>query len=321
MNKLFIIGNGFDVAHGLKTSYDDFRKHLILDTQIEMDSLIIPESKPTPDGDITYDEIEVLSMLFYLISEAESNTEKWSNIEASLANLNFDEVFDYSPEVLDRDGDIDLWKTSYNNEDIASNLVIPTSTIQRLFLEWINTIDITRTKSKIDFSDLVGEKDLFLTFNYTETLEEIYNVSSNQICYIHGKQNEEIYFGHGDGDTDDVTDYFMENYIGSENSLAEIHEKLRKKTEIALNNNMYFFERLSNDNVREIYSYGFSFSEVDMVYLEEISKRVNTQKVIWYFNDFDEQNHDDYIETLIKYGFKGDFSTFNISNNEIIKKG
>lgn len=28
MSKLFIIGNGFDKAHGLKTSYWDFRNYL-----------------------------------------------------------------------------------------------------------------------------------------------------------------------------------------------------------------------------------------------------------------------------------------------------
>lgn len=177
MNKLFIIGNGFDIAHCLKTSYDDFRKHLISDTKIEMDRLVIPESTQIPDGGIEYNEIDILSMLFFLISEAESNAEKWNNIEASLANLNFDEAFDYGSEVLDKDGDLDLWKTSFNNEDIASNLLIPTLTIQDLFSEWVKTIDIHCAKAKKDFLKLIDQQDLFLTFNYTNTLEEIYNIS------------------------------------------------------------------------------------------------------------------------------------------------
>ena len=29
MTKLFIIGNGFDLAHGMKTRYSDFRDYLI----------------------------------------------------------------------------------------------------------------------------------------------------------------------------------------------------------------------------------------------------------------------------------------------------
>ncbi|MGG2113412.1 bacteriophage abortive infection AbiH family protein [Lysinibacillus pakistanensis] len=314
MSKLFVIGNGFDISHGLKTSYDDFRKYLISDTKIKTDYLIVPESQMDQDGGMLYDEVEVLSMLFYLISEAESNTEKWSNVEASLANLNFSEVFDQYDEVLDKDGDIDFWKTSYNNEDIASNLVIPTLTVQQLFSEWINTIDISEAKEKDDFIELIENEDLFLTFNYTETLEEVYEVSSEQICYIHGKQNEEIYFGHGY--TDDITDYYLEKHVGSENSISEIYENLRKKTELALESKINFFDRLSDSDIKEIYSYGFSFSEVDMLYLKEICKQVDTRKIVWYFNDFDQSSHSDYIKTLVECGFKGDFSTFNISNKE-----
>ncbi|MEC2037519.1 bacteriophage abortive infection AbiH family protein [Bacillus altitudinis] len=316
MSGLFVIGNGFDISHGLKTSYDDFRKYLISDIKIETDYLIEPESRMDQDGGILYDEVEVLSMLFYLISEAESNTEKWSNVEASLANLDFSQVFDYYDEVLDKDGDIDFWKTSYNNEDIASNLVIPTLTIQQLFSEWINTIVISEVKTKVDFIELIKNEDLFLTFNYTETLEEVYEVSNEQVCYIHGKQNEEIYFGHGY--TDDKTDYYLAKHIGSENSISEIYESLRKKTELALEDKMYFFDSLSKSNIKEIYSYGFSFSEVDMLYMKEICKRLDTRKVVWYFNDFDQHSHNDYKNNLVECGFKGNFSTFNISNKESV---
>ena len=33
MNRLIIIGNGFDLAHGLKTSYHDFILHYLKDTE------------------------------------------------------------------------------------------------------------------------------------------------------------------------------------------------------------------------------------------------------------------------------------------------
>lgn len=306
MTKLFIIGNGFDRDHELKTSYDNFREYLISNTPIETNHLIMPEPLQLPEGEIEYDEIEVLSMLFYLISEAESSNDMWSNVEASLACLNY-------AEILDCYDYMDLWKMAKNNEDISSNLVIPTLTIQQLFSEWINTIDVNKAKIKKDFRKLLSKKDLFLTFNYTNTLEEIYNVSSNNICYIHGRQNEEILFGHGDIHSDEKADYFMANYIGAEKNLAEIHEGLRKRTDIALSKNADFFERLADDNIYEIYSYGFSFSGVDTIYIKKICERVNTQKVTWYFHDFDQENHNDYIEILKKNGFKGCFHTFNIS--------
>ncbi|HEY4566683.1 MAG TPA: bacteriophage abortive infection AbiH family protein [Savagea sp.] len=311
MSRLFVIGNGFDLSHNLKTSYEDFRKYLISDRTITTDSLIVPESQMLPDGGIEYDQEEVLSMLFYLISDAEYNTEKWSNVEASLANLNFSLIFDQYNEVLDKEGDIDFWKTSYNNQDIASDLVIPTLTIQQLFSDWINTINISDAKAKNDFIELTENEALFLNFNYTETLEVIYEVPNEHICYIHGKQNEEIYFGHGS--KDDITDYYMDLHVGSEDGIFEIHQGLRKKTELALENKKYFFDILSVSNIKEIYSYGFSFSEVDMLYMKEICEQVDTQNTVWYFNDFDCCNHTGYKEKLLMHGFKGEFGTFNIS--------
>lgn len=54
-----------------------------------------------------------------------------------------------------------------------------------------------------------------------------------------------------------------------------------------------------------------------MIYLKEICKRIDNEEITWYFNDFDERNHETYMETLIECGFKGDFATFNISNEEV----
>lgn len=311
MSKLFIIGNGFDLSHGLKSSYDDFREYLIKDTKIEQGYLVLPEAKQMPDGEILYNETDVLSLLFYLISEAESDNEKWSNIEESLGVLSFDNAFDYNDEVFDRDGDVDLWKTAYNNEDTASNLVIPTLTIQQLFSKWIDTITLEDVESKVDFLKLLGENNIFLNFNYTDTLEEIYEISRQKICYIHGRRDEEIYFGHGS--IEDKIDFYMSNYIGSENYLVEIHEQLCKKTEDALNSNIEFFEGLTDIRIKEIYSYGFSFNEIDKIYLKEICFRLNTSEVKWYFNDYDKENHNEYINMLRKCGFKGEFNTFSIN--------
>lgn len=310
MNKLFVIGNGFDLSHDLKTSYEDFRKYLNSDRIITTD-LRVPGSQILPDGSIIYNEEEVISMLFYLISDAEGDTTKWSNIEASLAKLDFSLLFDQYDEILDKDGGINFWKTAYNNEDIASELKIPTLTIQKLFSDWVNTISISNAEAKNDFIKLTEKGSLFLNFNYTETLEEIYEISNERICYIHGKQNEKIYFGHGS--TEDVTSYYMGKYIGSQDSISEIHQKLRKKTELALESKKYFFERLSVSDIKEIYSYGFSFSEVDMLYVKEICEQVDTQNTVWYFNDFDYYNHAMYKEKLLTYGFKGEFGIFNIS--------
>ncbi|WP_066074138.1 AbiH family protein [Neobacillus soli] len=65
MTNLFFIGNGFDLSHCLKTSYQDFREYLLSNhPDIKMDVLIIPEGSMLPDGGIHYDEDKVYQCYF-----------------------------------------------------------------------------------------------------------------------------------------------------------------------------------------------------------------------------------------------------------------
>lgn len=308
---LFVIGNGFDLDHGLETSYNHFREYLIsIYSEINMDELIAPNEIHLPDGGIEYNDEEVLSMLFYLINEAEQNDEMWSDIETAIGNLDFSQLFDWHGDILDKDGDIDMWKTVYRNEDLASQLVIPATKIQYFFWEWVNSINLYSATAKKDFTKLLNHEDKFLTFNYTETLETVYDIDEDDICHIHGKQNEEIFFGHGN--IKDYYDSYMQSNIGSQDGLSKIDRQLRKDTSRALEENIDFFEGLKGADINNIYSYGFSFNEVDSIYMKEICKWINTENVTLYFNDFDNSYVDRYSSYLRKCGFKGKFSTFHI---------
>lgn len=312
MTNLFIIGNGFDLSHGLKTSYQDFREFLLLNhPNIMMDELITPEGSMLPDGGIHYDEDKVLSMLFYLLNQAENDDAEWKDIETSLGRLDFSEVYDWQDDILDKDGDVDHWKTVYRNEDITDDLIIPTTAIQSYFSEWVDSIKISSVNPKEDFMSLVKDRDQFITFNYTDTLEEVYGIDESNICHIHGRQGEEIYFGHGN--SEDNYETYMQRNIGSENGLSHIDRQLKKETEIAIEMNSDFFCDLEELNIEKIYSYGFSFSVVDKIYLEEICRLIKTEEVIWYFNDYDLTLIKEYKKILMRCGFKGSFNTFYIS--------
>ncbi|CAI8921701.1 bacteriophage abortive infection AbiH family protein [Priestia megaterium] len=314
MAKLFIIGNGFDSAHKLKTSYNHFREYLLSNNpEINMEELIIPEEIHDKDGGITYNQTEVLSMLFYLINEAESNTEEWSSVESSLGYLDFSEAFDWLDDIRDKDGDINYFHTSYRNDEIASKLVIPTTTIQQLFSDWVNTININLAKPKKDFQKIVDAQDYFLTFNYTDTLQDVYGIEEDNICHIHGRQFLEIFFGHGN--SRDRTEDYMRDHIGSEDGLSKINRQLRKKVEKALENNLDFFDELQGASIEEIYSYGFSFNKVDRIYLEEICNRINTENITWYFNDYKaKEEHPKFKDVLRECGYRGFFSTFHVAD-------
>lgn len=269
MRSLFVIGNGFDLAHGLKTSYQDFREYLIDEyPESSEEKFVMPEVYMLLDGRETFENIEAVSFLMKILSEVDGG--EWKDIEKSLGILDFSECFEYIDYEKDSDGDIDFFKQAYVNESIASNIVLPTIKVSDYFSDWINAIQIDDTITlKEDFRSLLkAEEDLFLTFNYTETLEKLYQVKN--ICHIHGKLGEELLFGHGN--TNDYCEDDMISYIGAENALREIHEALRKDTIGAIKRNINFFDNI-DDSIDKIFSFGFSFSEVDLIYLKRYVKK------------------------------------------------
>ena len=60
---------------------------------------------------------------------------------------------------------------------------------------WINGLNkANKEKLRIEGKD----HSFFITFNYTKTLEEVYNIPKGQICHIHGCINEsDLIVGHG----------------------------------------------------------------------------------------------------------------------------
>lgn len=308
MNKLFIIGNGFDMAHDIKSSYQNFKDYLICKYD-DVDTMVysVPESTLQPDGSECYNDDEVVNFLIYIISQVEGKD--WRDLETTLGKLNFNEFFDDLYQPTDRDGDPDLWKTAYQNEDLAQQVVSPVLSITKFFSEWIDSLKIDNSIAKIGSfaGDINIETDQFLTFNYTETLEKVYD--AKHVCHIHGKQGEEMLIGHGD-------DTYEEDmiHIGSEDSLNRTKRKLRKETEKALKKHRTFFTELISSNIDKIYSFGFSFAEVDEIYIKEVCDRLNTEKITWYLNSFDsEKKREKFKATIIACGFKGNFNIYSYS--------
>lgn len=306
---LFIIGNGFDMAHGLKTSYEGFHTYLQNKyPEADGDIFTMPETSTMPDGGEVINDDDAISFLMRIISLTEGD--EWNDVESTLGHLDFSECFAGIQYERDSDGDIDFYKKVYINQDISLNLMLPTTKVSEYFSDWIDTIEIPdRESKKDDFARLINaDEDLFLTFNYTQTLEHIY--AAKKVCYIHGEQGKEILFGHGN-DTD-YSEEIMSSCIGAEFALMQIQSSLRKDTASALEKHKGFFNEI-NSRVDGVYSFGFSFSEVDTVYIEHICSRLTNPKIVWFFNDFDDEvKRDKYKDTLRECGYKGKFSTYSV---------
>lgn len=104
-----------------------------------------------------------------------------------MGRLDYDEAFEMLPKEFDDDSEINYYRESYNNEDMASNLYSVVVYVKKLFAEWVESIDIKVVSAKSRFSTLLKSDDIFLTFNYTETLEDLYEVNKESVCHIHGR--------------------------------------------------------------------------------------------------------------------------------------
>lgn len=305
MKRLFIIGNGFDISHKLKTRYSDFQHYLLKSyPDASIDYVVVPEEIIMPNGDLSYNDDEVVSFLLKIISEAENDGEAWSDLENTLGKLEYDEFFDNWNEY----GDDNEWHMAYNNEDIASNIRGAVIKIKEYFSDWIEEIDISSAKPNVGFKKLIdNNNDLFLTFNYTRTLEELYNAKN--VFHIHGQQGDELIFGHGN--SEDYYDDYMSEYTGSEDHMSELQYELKKDTSTVIQQNKDLFKKLGS--VDEIYSYGFSFSEVDLVYIKEICSQSSTKNIRWYLNDYDSSKFEEFKDKIKKCGFEGEFDSFSLT--------
>jgi len=260
---LNIIGNGFDLMHGVKSSYYNFR-----DTLGKNNSLRFALE--------TYLNVEDL----------------WADFEDALAHID-------SGAML---GVVDMWLDDFDAYDpdaqaadffaAVDTATGPAQTIThdlpRRFRMWVELLKVP----DVAYRPLNGVIRNFktLNFNYTEFIEDLYGVEKGNVCYIHGCRRREKYrpkdkliIGHtpGAGDDDLVGHFRLPKYRSSRKrkmvdaaietaarNLSWYDEETTKNCKDIIKNHQEFFDGLSN--VSRIIVVGHSLSPVDWGYFEKI---------------------------------------------------
>lgn len=317
--KLFIIGNGFDIAHDLKTSYLYFKKFVYqqaygkdklleslqsesaiklylerLDYEIleVIDDYSIPEIQMAPDGGDLYPDDEELYKLLYQLMGQITETEKfWSDFEEKLSD--FDKISIITTDITDKDGDLDGSKMANNANDTGETLAkYVFYSLNKLFKLWIEETYSEwaariLTKSEESLSKLLkatilkNPDAIYINFNYTKTLEDLYRIPEDQVFHLHGVIGEEQFiFGHGYDDHESNPYDFNPINVGS--YLEVVVDKLKKPTDRVLCKYREFFETLSS--IKEIYFIGFGIRSeenwVDSPYLKTIFKQTPNADII-----------------------------------------
>lgn len=278
MKKLYIIGNGFDLHHGLKTHYYDFAQYLERSNN------------------------ELFVTLEKYISFPVSQNSLWKDFETNLANLGIDEILSdnsiYLPDIANddfRDRDLHIFP------DMMENFFrLLTEDLFQEFKDFIQLVEYPESASskmiQLDFNET------FLTFNYTNTLERLYGVQKGKVTYIHNSAfygYEPMILGHGINPKnfedklpeppdhltqEDYSKWYDENvpwdysFDTGRETLQQYFEKTFKSTEKVIKKKQKFFELIKQFD--EINIFGHSLSDIDMPYFKEIYKQ-SRKDTIW----------------------------------------
>jgi hypothetical protein len=272
---LFIIGNGFDRAHGLPTSYVDFRNYLEEDNWDYLVSLeapydFVPESKRN------------------LVEEY-----LWKNFENNLSEINEAEIIDgcMSIDMGLEGGDIGIEDTLIDYWEEQYGYI---KSLNDYLKSWVEQIDICvpkktkRIKRKSD--------DLFISFNYTLLLEKVYKIDKYQILHIHGSiDNDDLQpvIGHGNSGKIreakeqelEASENFWEKESSIYNALANYYERTLKDVPYYIRIHSSFFKQLNR--VDQVFVIGHSFGDVDLPYFKKILESIHVNAVwnIYYYSN------------------------------------
>jgi len=273
---LIIIGNGFDIMHGVKSSYWDFQKTIGKKNPLRFDM----ETYLDVSGDL------------------------WCNLEDSLGRLNYSMFL--NPTVLE------MWLDNYGAYDpdaqaadffaAVETAIEPTFSIPRelnqKFKKWVKTLKVENMNRP--FHMLHGDYKV-LSFNYTEFIEELYG--AKDVCYIHGCRKyrgkgkpDELILGHVAGIEDEQWDKVQLKPIKFKNpykryifeaametaarEAAWYDESTTKNCKDIIEKHIDFFKGLND--IKEVYVIGHSLSKVDYPYFEKVKKHCNAKWMIGY---------------------------------------
>ena len=277
---LYILGNGFDIHHGMNCKYADFKSWL---------------QKNSP---------EVYRIMSRLYGNHLDSAKWWQDFENNLAYFDVEgypkritqtEYHKYKHEMEElygqeaADAAIDNYEIEFPR-DISNQFhrvgYWARFEMQQLkealfaaFNEWVENIALpSEQKCMRD----IDRNALFMTFNYTRTLEDVYGIEEENVQHMHGVVggHEEFVVGHG-LTTEQIMDMDLDDNValrdpdkdqGEDNARLAIFEvlgdEMKKPVQEIIQEKQDFFNALRG--IEKVIVLGFSYSPIDRPYLDRV---------------------------------------------------
>lgn len=311
MNKLVIIGNGFDLAHGLKTGYNDFMCWYFLEMfnkffdesgyedqliRIDNNAQFLPKKPEFKDfnlrdyygflkkfnrneGDYMYCTITFKSIFLERLLN-QFNLQNWVDLEV--------EYFYFLVELSERTKTEEILQLNKDFEMLRKH-------IEFYFKNHVNLPEIQIDKifeiifspiTPIDFQineSIYAERKFILNFNYTPTFEKYIDSLSGmgalETIYIHGKIGDEmnpILIGYGINNS-------KEYQIIEQNRTYETFQFI-KTFQYTLRNTYSKLVEILNEKEYQVCIMGHSCGGSDSAILKEIFEHSNCDSILIYHN-------------------------------------
>lgn len=263
-NKLYIIGNGFDKFHELKTGYDDFKSWLAIE------------------------DVDLYKILCSIYNE---DAKWWNNLERNMGMMDVkrfvDENYRYVPNEQKVIPGLPPSLRSDNCARIYDNAL--RALILR-FKDWLNNVQQQEVVAKSGlFDDASRDESVCLSFNYTTLLENVYGFDKKQVRHIHGcvEYDEPLILGH-DRPYHSQEYAYINVYGNQPSAFSEITAMLEAVGRYSKRHyenflNVKPFDELWT-SIKSVVVIGFSFSEIDTPYISYIKNHIHKDaewKISW----------------------------------------
>ncbi len=283
--RLYVIGNGFDLHHEIESKYWHFKKWC--------------------QNNKKGSNLVGLMDIFF-----SNDREFWGDIENALGEYNEETITDYCEPENPKDFKFEhpgQWQNGV--EDSISWIFGQTMELFREgFNEWVQSIDISNIVTDL----FIPKASKYLTFNYTDTLENGYGIPVQNVLHIHGSRlnpKDEYIIGHRnkrDEETPFLDNSILLPYQNAYEEVIKIMNKWVKYPQYLIGKNSVFFKSLNT--CKGVYVMGWSYNRIDMPYLEEIASTVtpNCKWLLYYHSEEDKKRATTFAQTngLLDYTLK-----------------
>ena len=279
---LYVIGNGFDKYHKIPSGYNNYAQWL---------------------SDACNETLDEIYDTF-----GNCNEDWWYKFEENLASVEAVSIAygiaqEHTPNFGSDDfRDRDWYEAEYA---VEGHLEVVYNHIKESFSEWIRQLDLSECQATLP---LKKEDAIYITFNYTDTLEDVYGIEASIVHHIHGRASngDNLILGHGstaeeiekaNPEPEGESEYWEQRAYGA--AISEIAKK-RKDVDGIISLNRALFDSLSG--VDKVVTLGFSYSAIDEKYMAEICGKVDIGTIEWIATAYSEGDRKREESFFSRYG-------------------